>query len=299
MAAYCPVIEVLPEWISDTEKRGGKAKFWYQQPDGNTPAWLFKFPRETTGEHWAEKVAAEVAGLLGIPCARVELAVFDGTHGAAAENIVPNNYDLIPGNEVLESKISPGDTRELNFHLADHTLENMWLALDRTFESAESSLEAKCQFAGYLVLDAVIGNTDRHSENWGILRSQDISRRVESLSPSYDHGSSLGCELSDVRREELLASDNVGNYVERGRGQIYRAISRRRRPSPLQLVRTATPEYRELFRQSLAKLDALDKSNLSQIVSSVPDNWMTPAARAFAIGLMFYSCDRLQEALNG
>ena len=212
--------EIHPEWISNTEKRGGKAKFWYEhwyeQPGGSIYAWLFKYPRENTGEHWAEKVVAEVAGFLDIPCARVELAVFEGVRGAAAENIVPNNYYLVPGNEILESKVLPHDVRELNFHLADHTLENIWLALDRTFESSGNNLEAKRQFAGYLLLDAVVGNTDRHSENWGVLRSEVASHPIESLAPSYDHGSSLGRELSDERREELLAASHVGNYVERG-----------------------------------------------------------------------------------
>ena len=172
--------------------------------------------------------------------------------------------------------------------------------MDRVYESAENALEAKRQFAGYLVLDAMIGNTDRHSENWGMLRKRVQSHSIEflseSLSPSYDHGSCLGRELSDERREESLAANRVENYVERGRGQIYRASSRRRRPSPLQLVRTVSLEYPELFLPSIAKLESLDKAALSRVVGYIPDDWITPAARTFAIAMMEYSCDRLREA---
>ena len=294
MAEYYPVIEVQPEWDYSTERRGGKAKFWYQQPGEDNSAWLFKYPRENTGEHWAEKIVAELAGILGIPCARVELAVYEGNRGAAAVNIVPNDYDLVPGNEILESTILPDGAGELNFHQADHTLENIWLALDRTFESLENSAEAKRQFAGYLVLDAVVGNTDRHSENWGMLRRRTLSNRLDFLSPSYDHGSSLGRELSDARREDLLSSNHVGNYVERGRGQILRASSRRRKPSPLQLVCAAALEYPDLFSSLLSRLDGLDEASLSQIVNSVPDDWMTSESRAFAIDMMRYALEKLR-----
>ena len=272
---------------------GSKEKFWYQQPGQN--AWLFKYPRENTGEHWAEKVTAEIAGLLDIRCSRVELAVFQGKPGLITENIVPINCDLIHGNEVLENAIPAHGERELNFHQADHTLENIWLALDKYYEPAVAAFDVKCQFADYLVLDAVVGNTDRHSENWGIFQNKTPPRVVANLAPSYDHGSSLGRELTDERREQYLVDNIVGNYVRRGRGQIYRQRSRRQRPSPLMLAYQAAIDYSELFRSAMAKLDNLTEMSLIQIVESVPEDWMTPKARSFAIELIRYSCHGLRE----
>jgi hypothetical protein len=61
---------------------GTKPKFWFRC---DRQRWLFKEPRGSTGEHWAEKGAAEIGHLLGIPCARVELAEVQG-----------NRY-LVPG----------------------------------------------------------------------------------------------------------------------------------------------------------------------------------------------------------
>jgi hypothetical protein len=61
--------EVGPDWVLQSEEMGGKAKFWYRPPGENETAWLFKFPRENTGEHWAEKVATTqrkaLAGFIG------------------------------------------------------------------------------------------------------------------------------------------------------------------------------------------------------------------------------------------
>ena len=51
--------EVLEESAAESELMGSKTKFWYlrQEEEG---LWLFKYPRRNTGEHWAEKIAAEV-----------------------------------------------------------------------------------------------------------------------------------------------------------------------------------------------------------------------------------------------
>jgi len=74
-----------------TEQLGSKPKFWFRYKGRPTEDWLFKYAREGTGEHWAEKVAAEVATLLGLPAAHIELAQFEGKRGTASLNFVRRN----------------------------------------------------------------------------------------------------------------------------------------------------------------------------------------------------------------
>ena len=74
-----PITEVKRESVRESEDMGSKDKFWYLHPTEEEGYWLFKYPRCNTGEHWAEKIAAEVADLLGISHARVELAIFEET----------------------------------------------------------------------------------------------------------------------------------------------------------------------------------------------------------------------------
>ena len=95
-----PIVQVRKEWVLEQEVMGSKEKFWYL-PEGQTTKWLFKYPREDTGEHWAEKVAAEVAGWLGIPHGRVELAVFEGKRGSVTKSFVSDGQELVHGNQVL------------------------------------------------------------------------------------------------------------------------------------------------------------------------------------------------------
>ena len=59
MAAEYPIEEVDPQWETKPEEMGSKEKFWFRKPDGSD--WLFKFPKENTGEHWAEKIACKIA----------------------------------------------------------------------------------------------------------------------------------------------------------------------------------------------------------------------------------------------
>ena len=59
MAAEYPIEEVDAQWKTEPEQMGSKEKFWFRKPDGAD--WLFKFPKENTGEHWSEKIACEIA----------------------------------------------------------------------------------------------------------------------------------------------------------------------------------------------------------------------------------------------
>ncbi|WP_163540938.1 tyrosine recombinase XerC [Occultella kanbiaonis] len=48
-----------------------------------------------------------------------------------------------------------------------------------------------------LVLDALVGNSDRHPGNWALLESETGDR---FLAPTYDHGSALGAGMTDANR---------------------------------------------------------------------------------------------------
>ena len=67
-----PVVSV-PTRTDVPESRGTRTKFWITFPGDEHP-WLLKIPRTDTGEHWAEKVAAEIGRLIGVDCAQIELA---------------------------------------------------------------------------------------------------------------------------------------------------------------------------------------------------------------------------------
>ena len=289
------IVEVKPEWIINQEGMGTKTKFWYRGPDEDAN-WLFKYPRPNTGEHWSEKIAAEVASVLGIRHAKVELAQFEGDCGSATESFARGGRGLCHGNELLEWTVGGYDPKK-KFHQSEHTLANIFAGMDRVFEKPEDASRAKCTFAEYVVLDALIGNTDRHHENWGLLRRLEGHglRGILFLAPSFDHATSLGRELLDERRDRFLKENRVGGYVEKGRGAIYWSEDERRGPSPLELVRRAVRTYPDLFRPAVLKLAKIDENIFSEIVERIPPDWMTFLAREFAVKLLYYNYGQLKE----
>lgn len=70
-----------------------------------------------------------------------------------------------------------------------YDLESIATVLD-PYEGWSAGLSAFDCFAGLLVFDALVGNTDRHHENWAIVEDTGL------LAPSFDHGASLGFNAS-------------------------------------------------------------------------------------------------------
>ena len=291
MCGSYPIAEVSPNWRVAVEDMGSKRKFWYHHPETGTD-WLFKCPRDNTGEHWAEKIAAEVAGWLGTLHAKVELAKFQESLGSVSESFAGDGRELVHGNQLL-GRVIQGYDAERRFRQSAHTLSNIWQVMDRVFVNPERARKAKLQIAEYLVLDALIGNTDRHHENWGLLRIRAGGQWREFVAPSFDHASSLGRELPDARRDRLLAEDRVGDYVEKGRGAIYWSEDDRHGPSPLELVRRGNGKHPDLFWPALVKLADLNENALLGVVNRLPDDLMTPSARDFASALLCYNFGRL------
>ena len=280
-------ISAQPELI---EQLGSKPKFWFRRAD-DEQRWLFKFSREGTGEDWAEKIAAELAVMLHIPAARVELAEFSGHRGSISRSFVLSRegWDLIHGNELLAGYV-PEYKREQVFHQSEHTLDHIWLVLKQRFTTPQQRQVQLEQFAGYLVLDALIGNVDRHHQNWGVLRRTKADGSVEEiLAPSFDHASSLGRNAPPEEREHRLQDGSVDAYARRGKGGIFLATTDRRGANPLELVLQVAPTMPEAFQPWIAQLRTLPPATIQGIIRAVPEALMDATAKRFTIALVEFT----------
>lgn len=192
------IVTVTPQSVLESEQLGTKDKFWFNTEDNSSgkSQWLFKFPTPGTGQHWAEKIACEIAKQMRIVTPRVELALFQGSHGSITENFTKGGYELFHGNQILAG-FAPGYEASQRWSQKDHTIGRIFDAIKHTYKTPEAGKKYSDQMAGYLVLDALICNVDRHHENWGILRKITPDGWRGKLAPSFDHASSLGRELKD------------------------------------------------------------------------------------------------------
>ncbi len=71
-------------------------------------------------------------------------------------------------------------------------------------------------WAKTLTFDALIGNVDRHAENWGLLRHAKASDGW-SLAPAFDNGTSLGYECLDDALEAAASPERIARHLRKGR----------------------------------------------------------------------------------
>ncbi len=123
------IITVAADPPEAEEPLGSKGKFWYADRK-----FLFKQIRPGTGEDWAEKVSAELAGRLGLPHAEYDLGQWDSgvatLRGVCSPNFCPAGGALILGNELL-AEADPDYAVEAvsKFRVPAHTVERVMLNL--------------------------------------------------------------------------------------------------------------------------------------------------------------------------
>ena len=300
-----PIIDVT-DWKSDRpETMGRKEKEWRIHPETGK-RWLFKLCRHDertgvyAGEDWSEKIASEIAEVLGILHAIVELAEREGKPGIITLDFVTNRrrHRLTHGNELMAAKYGNYPAQQKR-GLSMHTVANVMNVLSEPFIHRHPSgnapsgvVTANDLFTGYLMLDALIGNTDRHHENWAILERMTGSSipRYAELAPTFDHASSLGRELTDQTRQQGLSGHkptrSPKGYVAKSRSAFYSDSSDSSPISPLAAFQLAGHQCPNAAKAWLERLESISASRLEEIVRLIPDTCMSALACDFAIALL-------------
>jgi hypothetical protein len=289
-----PILQLTVESPEVIEQLGSKPKFWFRR-SGDEQPWLFKFTREHTGEDWSEKIAAEMAALLGVKAARVELAKFMNKRGCASRSFVETKkgFGLIHGSEVLAGRVL-GYEKSKRWHQCNHSIKNIIAAVRNTFPAAECDAQLDT-LAGFFILDAIICNTDRHHDNWAILRGPSAAgHTIQEIAPSFDHASSLGRELRNERRKLLLATDTVEKYILNGHGGIYWQERDTKGENPFVLALKAAKEFPKYFEPWLRRVRSLQYEDLTGVVARIPDDWMELEAKQLSVKLMTMTVDKLK-----
>ena len=269
----------VSEWAAAGEEQlGTKPKQWQRAPDGRRWLWKAVTVNHTSsggylrGDDWAERIVTEVARTLDVPVATTELARRDGDLGTISLAVVDGSEQLVHGNELLaEVDVIGTDPHDRT----GYTVEAVKQALIGAVGGVPGASAFDC-FVGYLVLDAVVGNTDRHQENWAVIEDPSGTRR---LAPSFDHASSLGFALSEKDKAGRLSTRDGNRTPEmlaaKARGRF------EKQPHPVDVAVGAldmveTDEVSDL----LGRVRALD---IAGIVDRVPPDRMSVTSRQFAL----------------
>lgn len=298
------VVQVDSSRAEALEPMGTKRKFWYTDRDGRRM--LFKAEERGTGEDWAEKVACELCGLLGLPHVYYELAMErEGRKpGVVCETCAPRPVSLVLGNQLMLA-VDPnypaeeGRRYKVREHTVDAVAEIVQLLRPPTEPwtagMPEGVSSAIGVFVGYVMLDAWVANQDRHHENWGAL----FDGQHLVLAPTFDHGASMARNLSDeARRERLTTRDGgrqVGHFARRARSAFYADAEAERPMTTVEAWAAFSRLAPEASRIWLDRLRAIESGTVEALLAEVPPDRLSKIGRDFTARLLFENRNRILQ----
>ena len=175
--------------------------------------YLFKQPAGSKVQQiWAEIIAYELARdrNVVVPPAFAAINSRDASPGVLIEFFYGYQAELAPARFVHAIEMFQGQGLPLNEKIG--SLKDN-IALTRKFK-ATNWLE---WWARTIAFDALIANTDRHSENWGFLVQQSEGfDPAYILAPVFDNGTSLGNMVRDDDLPKFSTLSGIDKFIAHG-----------------------------------------------------------------------------------
>ena len=146
--------------------------------------------------HLSEHLGSSIFNLIGEEAQKTTLGTFRGKAVVLCKDFNNSREIFVPFNGVGES------TLERDKEMYTYSYEDIILMLqdNSKLTNVQETIE---KFWNMYIIDALIGNFDRHGSNWGFLKSGNSYR----LAPIFDNGSSL----FPRRNTEELMSEVITN----------------------------------------------------------------------------------------
>ena len=162
--------------------------------------YIVKFQKNSeiglTFNHISEYLGSHIFQSVGIPVQETFLGTYNGKNVVVMKNFLEPEDALVAFNGVGESSL------ERDKELYQYTYEDITAKLTENMKSTNVA-ETIERFWDVFIVDALIGNFDRHGGNWGFIKRDNQYR----IAPVYDNGSSLYPKLNtDEKITEVLAS---------------------------------------------------------------------------------------------
>ena len=213
----------VADWEVDSEfavfPQGARAKDAVFAPDMPTDPvivggkrYLFKRSKKSyPDQFWGEVVAYRIGCLLGVQVPPAFVAYTSKTDHCAAliEWFYTDSKELlVMGGDFLQ-KIHPDFDRKYG---TQHNLFDNSILLQAFTRNKMLETNWRQWWVDALLFDTLIGNTDRHQDNWGLIFYQSGNESKCKLTPLFDNGTSLGHERFPKLVQNWLDSD-IERYI--------------------------------------------------------------------------------------
>lgn len=260
--------------------KGSRIKKLVIDNEGNKAFFKYEGNGYLVSEACSEKMSYEIAKILEYDCARIELAKdTNGTLGIL-------NYLFVDiGNTEHMDAIS-----YLNKHSDERPIYYTISNIKKTLDELDENLF--CDFIKIMIFDALIGEQDRHEENWGIQR---IGNQYK-ISPIYDNGDNLLRNFKD----EVYAEDYYSGkkdfdaYIQKSKTIIYKE-DHKKQYKHFELIEYLNQNYSTIVHQEILNLEKLTDEKIEKIVEMVPNELLTRMHKKYIINYLKKRRDILLE----
>lgn len=152
--------------------------------------YMIKFQKQTEfgkrNNHISEYIGSHIFEILGFRVQETYLGTYKGEQVVACKSFIEDGYQFVPFNDVGESTLD----RDKELYQYSYADIMKMLRDNSKLTDVDETIDAFWQL---FIVDALLGNFDRHGANWGFLKKDN----KYSLAPVFDNGSSLFPAMTD------------------------------------------------------------------------------------------------------
>ena len=152
--------------------------------------YMIKFQKKTAfgrrNNHISEFIGSHIFALLGFSAQETYLGFYKGEQVVACKDFNVDGRHFVPFNDVGESTLD----QDKEAYQYDYEDIMQMLRDNSKLTNVEETISV---FWKIYIVDALLGNFDRHGSNWGFIKKDN----TYSLAPVFDNGSSLFPNLVD------------------------------------------------------------------------------------------------------
>ena len=262
----------VTNWELDEEKHisGTRQKFWLKHPSENQ-IYMFKVPKENTGEVWAEKIVSDLGKVLGLNMMDVSIAKHNDMFGSLAKNFREETEIFYEGGDLFYSIFEDFDRFNLKYYDIANILDIL------------KGYNLERRFLQIPIFDTFVANQDRHCDNWGIIYRDNSY----DLSPIYDNGASLGYQLEPSHIINMLKNGQMFTaFSNRSRSLI--GLSGKRKPKSLDLLSWIRRRFPYEVKEEFERINMVDQPMVESIISPIPQEAMDDIYKEWVVKLLLY-----------
>jgi hypothetical protein len=153
---------IIKEWVTTT---GTREKCFVENPADGKLYFFKESIDKYPSEFWSEIIASKIGKQLGFNIIDYNIGIYKNKVGCISESIIDSEtQELIHGVNILKKEIQ-------GYIITDRPIVS-FNEIERALSNYRGFIN---KFIEILIFDALIGNQDRHSENWALIRSLDTT----------------------------------------------------------------------------------------------------------------------------